>query len=253
MLVLAHLSDPHFAGRGERAARTRAALAHVAAMDPPVDLLLVTGDIADHGLAEEYAEADAVFANWSGPAPILWCPGNHDVRAAYAAWQGAPVDRPVNRSHRIPGLLVVLLDSMVPADAGRRIDHGYLAPETLTWLDAELAGLGPDELAVVCLHHPPPLLHQRVMDPIRLRNADDLEEVLTRHDRVAAVLVGHAHTACATTYAGRPLLVGGGLASTVPLDAEDLPYITDSLPACFAVHLLEPTGRIVTHWRALPL
>ena len=46
----------------------------------------------------------------------------------------------------------------------------------------------------------------------------------------AATLVGHAHTQCATTFAGRPLLVGGGVASTVPLDAEPFPRVWEAGP-----------------------
>ena len=38
------------------------------------------------------------------------------------------------------------------------------------------------------------------MDPIRLANAEELAAVLDRHDDVIAVLAGHAHSACATTY-----------------------------------------------------
>ena len=37
-------------------------------MDPRPDVLLVTGDVADHGLPEEYAEARAVLDAWPGPS-----------------------------------------------------------------------------------------------------------------------------------------------------------------------------------------
>ena len=50
-------------------------------MDPRPDVLVHTGDVADHGLPEEYAEAVQVLSKWDGPMVV--CPGNHDVRAAY--------------------------------------------------------------------------------------------------------------------------------------------------------------------------
>ena len=53
VLVIAHLSDTHFGGRWDPAGRARRVLAHLATLDPPVDVVLVTGDIADHGTAEE--------------------------------------------------------------------------------------------------------------------------------------------------------------------------------------------------------
>ena len=91
------------------------------------------------------------------------------------------------------------------------------------------------------------------MDPIRLRDPDAglLAEVIARHALVRAVLCGHVHSALATTFAGVPMLAGGGIASTVTMDAEDLPFITTVLPPTFAVHLVGDDGRVVTHWRAV--
>ena len=67
---------------------------------------------------------------------------------------------------------------------------------------------------------------------------------------LVAVLVGHAHTAAVTTFAGLPVLVGGGLVSTVPTDAEDLPVLDLGQPPTIAFHLLED-GHLVTHWRVV--
>ena len=69
------------------------------------------------------------------------------------------------------------------------------------------------------------------MDPIRLLDGDALAAVLDRHSHVVATLVGHAHTMGATTFAGRPLLIGGGVVSTVSTDAEDLPQVWYDAPA----------------------
>lgn len=251
MLVIAHLSDTHFGQHDQVAARTRLVLEHLAALDPPVDVVLLTGDIADHGTEAEYAEAAAVLGEWAGPAPLLVCPGNHDSREGYAAFRGQPADRPVNQAYRVGGALFLMADSMVPAQDGHRIDHGFLAPETLAWIDSELAGRGPDEPAYLCLHHPPVTIHLGLMDPIRLRNEAALAEVLAKHQGVVAVLTGHAHSACATTFAGLPTLVPGGIASTVPVDAEPYPTITRKLAPMFALHLVGDDGRLVTHWRAL--
>lgn len=188
---------------------------------------------------------------------MLLCIGNHDVREGYAALRGLPADRPVNEAHRVGGTLFLMLDSMVPAAPGERVDHGVLAQATLAWLDEQLASREPGEAAFVCLHHPPVKIHLGLMDPIRLTNAGELAEVLDRHEAVVAVLVGHAHTACAATYDGMrrpvPVLVPGGVASTVTLDAESLPAITPDLAPTFAVHFVDDQGRVVTHWRSLAM
>ena len=76
----------------------------------------------------------------------------------------------------------------------------------------------------MCLHHPPIAIGVGLMDPIMLTDPDPLAEVIGRHSHVAATLVGHAHTMAVSTFAGRPVLVGGGVVSTVPLDQEDHPW-----------------------------
>lgn len=257
MLVIAHLSDTHLGGPWDPVGRTRRVLDHIAAMDPSPDVVLLTGDIADHGSAEEYALAARLLEEWPGPAPVLTCPGNHDVREGYAALRGLPGDAPVNEAHRVAGTLFLMLDSLIPAPPGQRIDPGELGAGTLAWLEAQLAGRAPGEPTVVCLHHPPVTVGLGLMDPIRLVDGDRLAEVLDRYSGVVAVMVGHAHSACATSYPGLsrpvPVLVPGGVATTVTLDAEPLPDLTAALPPTFAVHLVDDSGRVVTHWRSLPM
>jgi hypothetical protein len=69
---------------------------------------------------------------------------------------------------------------------------------------------------------------------------------------VVAVLVGHNHTMCATTFAGRPCLVGGGVVSGISLDQEPMDHIWADAPPSLAFHLLGDDGRLTTFWRALP-
>ena len=102
-----------------------------------------------------------------------------------------------------------------------------------------------------CLHHPPVDVGVALMDPIRLRRPERLEAVLRGHAHHRATMVGHAHTQATTTFAGRPLLIGGGVASTVPLDAEPLPRVWEAAAPSLALHLLLGDGRLVTHWRSL--
>ena len=114
-----------------------------------------------------------------------------------------------------------MLDSLVSARDGKRIDHGELSRDQLDWLDEQLGS--DDKPAFVSLHHPPADIGLGLMAPILLREPEPLELVIMKHPHVIATLVGHAHTACATTFAGRPLLIGGGCASTVPARQRALP------------------------------
>jgi 3',5'-cyclic AMP phosphodiesterase CpdA len=249
-LVIAHVSDTHLGGPADARARAERVLAHLLAMDPRPDVLVVTGDVADHGLPEEYAEARAVLDAWPGLSVVG--PGNHDVRAAFARGMLDALVDPVGPLISVcdaGAARVVMLDSLVPARDGQRIDHGELSATQLEALEDQLAA--DDRPTFVCLHHPPVDLGLGLMAPILLHDPEPFGEVIARHEHVVALLVGHAHTSCATTFAGRPVLVGGGCASTVPMDAEELPVVWEAAPPSFALHLLHDDGRLTSHWRAL--
>jgi 3',5'-cyclic-AMP phosphodiesterase len=245
MLVIAHVSDNHFGNEAQDPGlRNAAVMDHLLAMSPRPDVLVVTGDVADHGFPVEYVEALAWLDRWDGPLAV--CPGNHDVREAFVAGLGIGTRTVVE----VAGVRFVMLDSLVDADETGRVDPGRLGDDQLAWLDARLAEDGRP--TYVCLHHPPVTIGLGLMDPIRLRDGDALAEVLVRHPHVVATLVGHAHTMSATTFAGRPLLIGGGVVSTVTAEAEAPPTIWYDAPPSFALHLVGDDGRVTTHWRALP-
>lgn len=249
MSLVAQLTDLHFGGPEGAADRVHRVLDHLLAMTPHPDALVVTGDIADHGRPEEYAEARAVLDRWTGPR--LLGVGNHDVRVAFAA---GLLDRTVGPDDRLdevldlPDARFLMLDSLVGAPPGERIDPGELSEASLGWLEARLSE--DPRPAYLCLHHPPVAIGVDLMDPIRLREPERLAAVIARHPHVAATVVGHAHTQAATSFAGRPVLIGGAVASMVSLDQEDLPAVWEAAPPSFALHLIDD-GRTTTHWRSL--
>ncbi|GAA3115713.1 3',5'-cyclic AMP phosphodiesterase CpdA [Kribbella aluminosa] len=209
MYVIAHLSDPHLDGTEEARSRLRLITSYV--RSSTVDVVLVTGDLADHGLPEEYVE---VARELTFDVPTLVLPGNHDVSAAFRALVTAPGHgHPVHQIRDVGAARFVLVDSTVEGQ-----DHGYLSGETLAWLDTALTDPfdGP---IFVAMHHPPFELHHPVMDQWKLENPDALEQVLTGKP-VTAVLTGHVHNAITTTFAGHPVLGAPGIRSTVPLPFE---------------------------------
>ncbi|NDU71092.1 phosphodiesterase [Actinomadura sp. DSM 109109] len=240
MIVLAQLSDLHLDGGdgpAGRAARVMDRLNGVA-----VDAVLVTGDIADHGEPDEYEQARKVLAS---PHPVLVCPGNHDRRDPFRQVlleDREPAGGPVNRAYEIAGATLLMCDSTVPGE-----DHGRLDDETIGWLDRRLAA-APDAPAFVCFHHPPVRLQIPYVDGIRQFGERRLAEVVLRHPQVVALLCGHAHTAAATTFAGRPLLVAPGVVSTLRLPWQEGGIVDHDAPPGVAFHVLDE-GRLSTHYR----
>ena len=254
MLTIAHVSDLHIGGRPESDERAARVLAHVRSMRPAPDVLVVTGDIADHGwsggaeASDEYARARDLLAAW--PGPLLVGTGNHDGREAFTrGLLDGERPGPLNQALDVDAYRLLMLDSLVPAVDRERIDHGELEQSTLDWLHQQLSASSAPTL--VCLHHPPTTVGIERADEIQLRNGAELEAVLVRHPHVLAVLAGHNHTMCATTFAGRPVLVGGGVVSSITLDQEPIDHVWLDAPPTLAVHLLRD-GRLTTFWRALP-
>jgi len=238
-MLLVQVSDLHLDGSAERHERAERVLAYVNGLTG-VDAVLVTGDIADHGEPAEYAEARQLLKS---PHRVLTCPGNHDVRGPYESvlLGRPPSGAAVNEVHDVAGVLVAMCDSSRPGRADGRLDE-----QTLAWLDGVLA----DRPALVCFHHPPATMHQPMIDEILLTNPDGLAAVLGRHPGVVAVLCGHAHTAAATTFAGRPCHVAPGVVSTLRLPAEHAVDLDYALPPAVALHVLDGT-RLTTHYRVV--
>ncbi|GAA2579953.1 metallophosphoesterase [Dactylosporangium fulvum] len=244
MLLLAHISDLHLDGSERSLDRAGKVMDYLRGLPQPADALLVTGDIADNGDEAEYEAAARLL---SVPFPVLTCPGNHDIRAAYRkALTGEPVaDGPINRLHRVGGLAVLMCDSTMP---GR--DEGLLDDETLGWLASTL-----DELdgapAVVAFHHPPVQLHHPLPDSMLLQQPSALAALLGTHPNVIAILTGHAHTAAAAIFAGRPLLVAPAVTWTLRLPWESGHLADLGAPPGLAFHVLDDAGNLVTHYRVV--
>jgi Icc protein len=249
MIVFAHLSDTHLDGSQRRADRAAAVMAYLNGLSRPMDAVLVTGDIADHGLPTEYEQARTILA--SSPYPVFACPGNHDTRDAFRKIllgdeNGAEyADAPVNRVHHTAGALFALCDSTIPGS-----DEGRLSDQTLAWLDGVLAER-PDVPAFLCFHHPPVTLHSPYIDALRQFGEPRLADLVSRHQQVAAILCGHAHTPAASAFAGRPLLVAPGVVSTLVLPWEHGEIVDEQAPAAVAFHVLDDERRLTTHYRVV--
>lgn len=246
MVLIAHVSDLHVDNTERSVERTRAVFSYLEALPADLDLVLVTGDIADHGLDAEYQTVRELIRSRH---PVAICPGNHDDRTALRrSLLGVEATTgPVNQVVRPAGFVVALCDSSIPGK-----DEGFIDDETLSWLEEVLADTPDDVPVLVGFHHPPVPLHAAV-DPIRQFGEDRLAAVISRHRNVAGLVCGHAHTAASTRFAGLPLLVAPGVVSTLRLPWEAPGPSTGIVfldqPPALAFHVLDDEWRITTHFR----
>ncbi|GAA2012404.1 metallophosphoesterase [Nocardiopsis rhodophaea] len=253
MFVIAHVSDPHIDTTERSRRRFGRVVDHLATLTRPVDAILLSGDVADRGTAEEYAVVTKLLDQ---SAPVLICPGNHDDRDALResallprsalAFPDQP-GAPLHQVRRVGGTLFVLLDATVPGEP-----YGELGKEGLAWLREQLASATSGSPVVIALHHPPATLGHPGIDDMGLRDGAALATVIEDFPDVAAVLTGHAHTAVSTTFADRPHVGAVGVNSTLRLPWEIGDGRTDhSAPPGLAFHLLDGDRRLITHFRTL--
>lgn len=247
--MIAHVSDTHL-DIGERSTeRTRAVMTYLEDLPYDLDVVLITGDVADHARPEEYELARELFASRH---PVMVCPGNHDDRAAFRRFllQQPGSTAPINQVRRVGDAVVALCDSSVPGK-----DEGLLEDETLAWLARVLAETPDTTPVLVGFHHPPALLHEPFVDGIRQFGAERLAALAGHHPNLTVFLCGHAHTAAATTFAGRPLLVAPAVVSALRLPwerrARPQDFVHFDQPPALAFHILDDAGRLTTHYRCV--
>jgi Icc protein len=244
MTLLAHISDLHVNGTARAAERVGRVMDHLRKLPEPPDALLVTGDIADHGDPAGYRAAADLLA---APFPVLACPGNHDSRGAMRTVLLGTGDsgEPVNQAYQVGELTVLMCDSTVPGRDEGRLDSG-----TLAWIDAALADTGHGSPAVLAFHHPPVRVHHPMPDSVPLTNPGDLADLLGRHPEVIAILGGHAHTAAASVFAARPVLLAPAVTWTLVMPADSRQLADRTADPGFALHTVAD-GQITTHFRTV--
>ncbi len=132
--LLAQITDLHIGGDDGAQERLVAAVRSVLALRPAPDAVLVTGDLTEHGSAEEFALVAELLSPLQMPVHVL--PGNHDGRPEFRATFHVPGtgDEPVRYVVTVGGLRLVVVDTTVPAH-----DTGRLGAEDLRWLADTLA------------------------------------------------------------------------------------------------------------------
>ncbi|MGC5029270.1 phosphodiesterase [Micromonospora sp. DT229] len=245
-MLIAHLSDPHLTAGAlgaEPVAGLHHALGRVLALNPRPDCVVITGDLADHGRADEYAALREVIGRF--PLPLYLTTGNHDDRESLLdAFGGTPcLGGGFSTYYQVerPGVTLVMLDSLVPGS-----NAGRLGAEQLDWLNGVLTAR-PDVPAVVCLHHPPVEVGIPAADEIRLTDGDALAEVLLRHPQVVRVAAGHLHRPVTTAFAGTVLTVAPSTwrqATLTMTEEEQIGWVAE--PTALLLHQVSGRG-CVTH------
>jgi 3',5'-cyclic AMP phosphodiesterase CpdA len=219
-MLIVQISDPHVAEAGAQVrqfvdtnANLALAIAYIEAMKPRPDLVVVTGDLTDTGLADEYRLLRELLDRFE--IPVFVIPGNHDEAAplvevldnhSYLPRDGGPLQYVIDGDVR-----VVAVDSTTPGH-----HHGSVDAERLQWLDATLSD-ARDTPTLVMMHHPPFDTGIWWMDRSHIRGVEELERVVRSHPQVRRVIAGHIHRSIQTAWGEAIVSVSPSTAHQVAL------------------------------------
>ena len=252
-MLIAHITDLHIRPRGKPAYRvsetnalTERALDAVANLRPRPDVLVITGDLTDCGLAEEYEHLQSLLRRME--MPVLLVPGNHDRRETLVA--GLTLDPHTVRDGGfiqfvadLGPMRLIGLDTLVPGES-----HGALCETRLAFLEAALAGAGAKPVAIF-MHHPPFDCGIAHMDAIRLLDgAEAFAAIVTRYPNVERIVCGHHHRPIVTRFAGTIAQIAPSVTHQVTLDlSDDGPATFHMEPAAYLLHSYRPDVGLVSH------
>ena len=220
--------------------RFRATLDRVLGGPNPIDMLVLTGDLTDHGDKDSFEKTAALLDKCE--VPIYSIPGNHDTREGLLhAFPDTPTqDGFIQYAVEQEGLRILFLDTL---EIGRH--GGAFCSVRAAWLRAELEA-HPDTPTLIFMHHPPVVSGIGWMDPGKdeewmVRFGDTIEG----HSQIRAIHCGHLHRPITTTFRSIPVSV---TPSVAPLVAMDLRLIDPETPDHRDLITTEPPTYAIHRW-----
>ena len=241
-MIIAQITDTHIKAGGRTAykrvdtlARLSACVAHLNAFSPSIDVVVMSGDMADFGTAEEYAIARPELDRLAMPYYVV--PGNHDgrdaMRQAFTDHDYLPREGFLHYAIEDHPIRLIGLDTTVPGQP-----HGEMCTARLDWLSQTL-DRDRRKPTLLFMHHPPFLTGVEHMDRQNCRNSEALGLLVERHSQVQMILCGHVHRTAQTLWYGTIACIGPSPCHAVALDLhpDGPPAFIEEPPACRLVHL----------------
>jgi Icc protein len=259
-VLIGHLSDFHLFAkkpdtqliRPDIADVLRRIFADVAAFEPAIDVVVLTGDLTDGGTAEDYALLRELLAPLS--ARVLAIPGNHDLRGNFRRAfsdilpfeEGEPAQYEVIHG----GVRFLALDTVIENSV-----KGRLCPLRLAWVEKKLAEPFAGHTTIL-MHHPPNESGLTFFDHIGLgEGREELGRMIASHRGKLNIMCGHIHRPTQAMWNGAFVAVAGSPAFQTDLDlrlrAVD-PTVVD-IPYAYFIYNAAGSGLFSVHPRYVTL
>lgn len=255
-MLIAQLTDPHvlagtelLSGWIDTRKRFSSCITWLNNFSPRPDVVLLTGDLVDHGTDEEYAE----FKERLSPLtiPYFLVPGNHDARDNFkkAFSDQKYIDQKsefIQYSIDDHPVRLIGLDTLKSGEM-----YGELCPTRLNWLEKEL-NKDQEKPTIIFMHHPPFNCSVSALDNIKCRDGDKLAEIIASHTNIERVLCGHAHRHICVGWAGTVGIISPSAAIQIELELSELspetivPWSAHEQIA-FMLHYWDEENGVISH------
>jgi Icc protein len=211
------------------------------AANPKIDLILLTGDLAQHPTMESYRRlAEKLKAC---RAPCICLPGNHDDFALMKSALNS--DRvSCDKQFFLDGWMVIALNSQIPGKPGGRLEK----PE-LQFLE-ECLRAWPQRHVLVAVHHHCRSVDSRWMDTMMIENSEEFLALLGRYPMVKAVTCGHIHQVMDTQV--NKIRLFSAPSTCFQFEPKSLDFSVVDTPPGYRIMDLYPDGSLDTAVYRLP-
>ena len=253
-MLIAQISDTHVASWGENAygiAPTAKILAHcvenINQLDPIPDLVLVTGDITNASLKEEFEQSATLLDELNMPYFVI--PGNHDDRALLKTIFG---EKSCPSKDSSPDFINYVLDDyeirLIAMDSvilGE--DGGELCGTRLAWLDQQLSK-ETEKPTIIFMHHPPVKVGVIEADIDGFIGAEKLGVIVDKYTNIERIICGHVHLQTHTRWNGTVVTTAPSVGMKLVLDLtlkKESQFVIE--PPNYLLHYWTPYKNLVTH------
>ena len=260
---IAQLSDTHFLEVGEEpeggqaydtAAAFEAVYDHMAdlATDEPFDMIVVTGDVADHGRDGQYRRAADAFSRFDVPVNV--CPGNHDFDDAFRAGIARP-NVNTSRVVEVGPWAFVFVDSndgatvqnkhgvwVDPPGEDRLHTNGSLGQREADWI-RRICEATTAEHVFIWLHHPPGPTLPLCQDAGYLA---EWQALVPDVAKLRGFGGGHTHVPTEYEFEGHPVFVSPSFKNNFSIEPQQW------LPPGYRTYEFHPDGTVTSEVQLVP-
>ena len=253
-MLIAQITDTHIKPKGglaygnlvDTATSLKNIVEHCNKFMPKIDMAIVTGDLTDSGIIEEYETFNKIIELLEMPWFLI--PGNHDnIRNIFKFFS---THKYLPRNENFCNYVIdefpfnlIGLDTTVPGQS-----FGKLCEERLRWLDLNLNQY-PDKPTFLFMHHHPFVSGIDGMDNQNMRNSEELFDILKSHPQVKHIACGHVHRAIETVIDGIGVSIApnGAHSVNLDLDSKGPPKFVMEPPSIRIFKLNKPSKSVVSH------